>query len=174
MCVPVCSPEGRASLDEWTGWALGAKATGVPSLRRGGRPAAGNEGHGQDVLVREEDEAPRDCLRLAFPCSPTAKGARCFSAVLLPFPTNSTLNWAAFPNLRFGFILNVLSFGKQPPPPSQALPRDRPPQGNMRAAGSGSRGGQAPREGEPWAAPAADRSPLTPLPGECGDHLNRA
>lgn len=51
MCVLVHGPEGRSSLDEWTGWALGTKVTGVPSLRNGGRPAAGKEGHGEDVLV---------------------------------------------------------------------------------------------------------------------------
>lgn len=61
----MCGPERGASLDAWTGGVLGAKVTGVPSLRHGGRPAAGKEGHGEDVLVREEDEAPPDRLPLA-------------------------------------------------------------------------------------------------------------
>lgn len=56
---------------------------------------------------------------------------------------------------------------------SQAFPRDHPPLCNVRVEAKEARCPRGAVGGDPWAAPAGDCSPLTLLPWEREDHLNR-
>lgn len=72
----------------------------------------------RDVPVQGKDEAlcPTGQSASGLPNLSHGEGARCFSAILLAFPTKSMLHCMVFQNLKFRFVLNFLSFGRQPYP----------------------------------------------------------